>query len=56
VAMVAEESEGARVSVKEENAMAHWGGDKWVTHTRLCACTLACVHPGTGGVWQWPWQ
>jgi hypothetical protein len=31
-AMGAEESEGVRMSVKEQNAMARWGGDKEATH------------------------
>jgi hypothetical protein len=47
--MAAEESEGVCVSVKEQNAMARWGGDKEATHTRVCACTLACMRCGTGG-------
>jgi hypothetical protein len=56
VAMVTEESEGAHVSVKEQNTMACWGGDKEATHARVCACMLACVRCGMGGARQWSWQ
>jgi hypothetical protein len=37
VAMAAEESGTVRVSVKEQNAMVHWGGDREVTHAQVCA-------------------
>jgi hypothetical protein len=29
--------------------MARWEGDREVTHVRVCACTLACMHCGMGG-------
>jgi hypothetical protein len=37
VAMAVEESEGVHVSVKEQNTMTCSGGDKEVTHARVCA-------------------
>jgi hypothetical protein len=36
--------------------MACLGGDREAAHTRVCACTLACVHCGTGGARQGTWQ
>jgi predicted metal-binding protein len=42
--MAAEESESACVSVKEQNAMTRWGGDREVTHTQcMLACLRACA-------------
>jgi hypothetical protein len=38
------------------NVMVRWGGDREVTHAQVCACTLMCVHCGTGGARQGPWQ
>jgi hypothetical protein len=42
--MAAEESESACVSVKEQNAMVRWGGDREVTHTRVYACVRVLWH------------